>query len=305
MAANQPTTTEISTPRHEPTMPVPSIVVITGATSGLGRLAAIELAKMGAHLGITARSKERANATRAEIQAAAPGTEVDVFLADFTRMDDVRLVGAEIADRYDRIDALINNAGLHAFEQRVTTDGYPEMVAVNYFAPWLLTRSLLPSLTRTKAPRIVNVASEASRRHGTLSLPNDLTDTAPFGARESSRLYGKSKLLDIMFTLELARRIEGTGVTANCLDPGFNVTGLGRELGFAAPLERILTRLHIGDPARGAGLIVKLATDPQFAGQSGGYYTVKDTQRIAPVRPGDDADLQAQLWSDTETLLGA
>jgi NAD(P)-dependent dehydrogenase (short-subunit alcohol dehydrogenase family) len=117
-------------------------------------------------------------------------------------------------------------------------------------------------------------------------------------------LYAKSKLLDIMFTLELARRIAGTGITANCLDPGFNATGLGRELGFAAALERILTRLHIGDPARGAGLIVKLATDPYFTGKSGGYYTVKDTKRLTPVHPGDDANLQSQLWTDTEKLIG-
>ena len=125
------------------------------------------------------------------------------------------------------------------------------MVAVNYFAPWLLTRELLPTLTKTPGARIVNVGSEASRRHGVLTLPEDLTETTAFTARGSSPLYGKSKLLDIMFTLELARRIEGTGVTANVLDPGFNVTGLGRELGFAAPLEKILTHLHIGDPRRG------------------------------------------------------
>ena len=285
-------------------MPTPQTVIITGATSGIGRLAAIELAKMGANLGITARSEERALATRAEIQAAAPGTEVDIFLADFTRMDGVRRAGAEIAARYDRIDVLINNAGIHAFQQRITADGHPEMVAVNYFAPWLLTQALLPVLVRTKGARIVKVASEASRRHGTLSLPRDLTDTAPLSARGSSALYGKSKLLDIMFTLELARRIEGTGISANCLDPGFNVTSLGRELGFARPLVWILTRLHLGHPARGAGLIVKLATDQDFAGRSGGYYTVKDTRRIVPVHPGDDPDLQAQLWSDTEQLVG-
>jgi len=106
-----------------------------------------------------------------------------------------------------------------------------------------------------------------------------------------------------MFTLELARRIDGTGVTANVLDPGFNVTGLGRELGFAAPLEKILTRLHIGDPRRGADLIVKLATDPVFARASGGYYTVKKTRRLTPTHPASDTAWQARLWNDTEDLL--
>lgn len=280
-------------------------IVITGATSGLGRITATELARQGAHLVLTARSAERAEETRTEIQASAPGAEVDVFLVDLTRTADVRRTGAEIAERYARIDVLINNAGVHAFAQRITADGYPEMIAVNYFAPWLLTRELLPVLTATPGARIVNVGSEASRRHGTLALPDDLTDTAPFTARGSSPLYGKSKLLDIMFTLELARRIEGTGVTANVLDPGFNVTGLGRELGFAAGLERILTRLRIGDPRRGAGLIVKLATDPSFAGQSGGYYSVRKDEPLVPIRPADDAEWRARLWADTERLLDA
>lgn len=283
----------------------PPTIVITGATSGLGRLAAIELARQGARLAITARDAHRADATRAAIDAARPGAEVRVFSADLTRMDDVRRVGQEIAAAYDRIDVLVNNAGLHAFEQRVTADGIPEMIAVNYLAPWLLTRELLPALTRTPGARIVNVASEASRRHGTLALPDDLTDTRPFTARGSSRVYGESKLLDIMFTLELARRIEDTGVTANCLDPGFNVTGLGRELRFAAALERMLRRLHIGDPSRGAGLIVRLATDPAFAGRTGGYYSVRDARPLTPAHPGADPEWQRRLWDDTERLLGA
>lgn len=283
---------------HSPT------IVLTGATSGLGRLAAINLAKSGVRLAITARSEDRAEQTRAEIQATVPGTQVDVFLVDLTRVNDVRRAGKEIADRYEQVDILINNAGVHAFEQRITPDGYPEMVAVNYLAPWLLTRELLPTLMHTAGARIVNVASEASRRHGILTLPEDLTDTAPFTARGSSPLYGKSKLLDIMFTLELARRIDGTGVTANCIDPGFNVTGLGRELGFAAPLEKLLTRLHIGDPSRGAGLIVKLASDPSFSGVNGGYFTARNTKRLTPVHPAGDPEWQARLWADTEKLLG-
>ena len=156
-------------------MRTPPTIVITGVTSGLGRRAALALAKQGAHLGITARNQQRAEATRAEIQAAAPDTQVDIFLADFALMKGVREVGAQIAARYERIDVLVNNAGLHAFQQRITADGYPEMVAVNYFAPWLLTRALLPSLIRTEGARIVNVASEASRRHGTLRLRGSWT----------------------------------------------------------------------------------------------------------------------------------
>ncbi|ROO85486.1 short-subunit dehydrogenase [Actinocorallia herbida] len=279
------------------------LYVITGATGGLGRLAALDLARRGARLAITARDPEKGELTRREIRAHAPGTEVEVFRADFTRLADVRRAGREISDRFAGIDGLVNNAGLHAFTPRTTPEGFPEMVAVNYLAPWLLTRELLPALRRAPAARIVNVASQASRRHGTLRLPDDLTETVPFSARGSSAHYGKTKLLDIMFTLELARRLAGTSVTANCLDPGFNTTGLGRELRFAAPLEKILTRLRIGDPARGAGLIVALAADPSFAGRTGGYHTVRGTRLIRPSAPADDPALQALLWDETERLL--
>ncbi|WP_432974833.1 SDR family NAD(P)-dependent oxidoreductase [Dactylosporangium sp. CA-233914] len=276
-----------------------STIVITGATNGLGRLAAVALAQQGARIVITARSRDKAEQTRQGIGA----DRVDVFLGDFTQLDDVRRIGHEIADRYDHIDVLVNNAGIHAFQPRTTPDGYPEMVAVNYLAPWLLTRALLPALHRAPAARIVNVASEASRRHGTLHIPEDLTETIPFTARGSSEHYGKTKLLDIMFTMELARRLAGTTITANCLNPGFNTTGLGRELRFAGVLEKVLTRLGIGDPVRGAGLIVALATDPGFTGRSGGYYTIRGTRQIQPTPPGNDPNLQARLWHETQQLL--
>ena len=286
-------------------MPTAPTIVITGATSGIGELAAIELARRGARLALTALSRQRAEVTRGRILAAAPGTEIQIFLADFARMADVRRARAAIAEFYDRIDVLINNAGVITFTPRVTVDGFAEMMAVNYLAPWLLTQALVPTLLRTPGSRIVTVASEASRQHGTLRLPHDLTDTDPATARVPAPMYGKTKLLDIMFTLELARRLTGTGVTANCLHPGFNATGLAREIRAATPFMAVLKRVHIGDPARGAGLIVKLATDPSFAGISGGYYGVRGTRRLTPVAPAGDPKLQAQLWTETEKLLRA
>lgn len=147
------------------------------------------------------------------------------------------------------------------------------------------------------------LASQASRRHGTLQIPHDLTTTVPFTARGSSEHYGKTKLLDIMFTMELARRLAGTTITANCLDPGFNTTGLGRELRFAGTLEKIPTQLRIGHPTRGSGLIIALATDPAFTGRSGGYYTVRGAREIRPAAPGNDRNLQARLWNETRRLL--
>ena len=275
------------------------VVVITGATNGLGRLAAHDLATRGARVVLIARDPAKAEQTRRD----AGIREEDVFLGDLARLADVRRVGRAIADRHPQVDVLINNAGLHAFQQRVTEDGLPEMVAVNYLAPWVLTETLLPAVHRAPAGRIVTVASQASRRHGTLRLPQSLTDTAPFTARGSSAHYGRSKLLDIMFTMELARRLDGSRVTANCLDPGFNTTGLGRELRFAGVLEKVLRRLRIGDPARGAGLIVALAVEPAFAGRTGGYYSVRGRRRLDPAPPGDDPQRQAELWRETERIV--
>lgn len=281
---------------------VPTIV-LTGGTSGLGRLAALGLARRGLRLALTARSEYKATETRLEIQKAVPGAQVDVFLGDLSLLDDVRRMGERIRERYGRLDALINNAGLHAFEPRITADGYPEMVAVNYLAPFVLTDALLPALRNAPSARIVNVASEASRHHGTLDLPADLTDTTTFTARGSSAIYGKTKLLDIMFTMELARRLVDTRITVNCLDPGFNVTGLGRELRFASALERVLKILRIGDPRRGADLIVSLATDPRYAQETGLYVTARGHKPITPTSPGDDPSMQRKLWDHTSALL--
>lgn len=279
------------------------IVVITGATSGLGRIVAMDLAKRGAHLVMTARSKEKAEATRQWIKESSPSTKVDFFYGDLSLMKDVKRVGQEITAAFPKIDVLVNNAGLHAFEQRSTSEGFPEMIAVNYLAPWLLTQVLEPSLRNAGKARIVNVASEASRNHGILKLPGDLTDTTPFTARGSSAIYGKTKLLNIMFTAELGRRLTGTGISVNALNPGFNVTGLGRELWFAPILERILKLLHIGDPRKGAEIITRLIVDPKYQKVTGGYFNVGTGDSIQPVHPGGDTEMQNKLWGATADLL--
>jgi NAD(P)-dependent dehydrogenase (short-subunit alcohol dehydrogenase family) len=284
-------------------MPKSPTIVLTGGTSGIGRLAAIELARQGAHLVLTARDKAKAAATRATLEAAAPGVRVDFHYADFASLDAVAAVAAEINLRYERIDVLINNAGIHAFEQRITVDGLAEMVAVNYLAPWLLTNSLRRKLVLSSPSRIVTVASRASRRVTELVPGRDIHDTAPFSRMGSSRVYGRTKLMNIMFSQELARQLQDAGVAVNCLCPGFNVTGLGRELGFAAPLERILNRLRIGDPRLGAGIIVRLSSGPDFGSVTGGYFAAKDAKPLWPGPPADDAKARHELWSATSTLL--
>lgn len=279
------------------------IIVITGATSGLGQLVAIEMAKRGAHLVLTARSESRAEATQKMIKESVPAAEINFFYGDLSLMKDVSRLGQEISDAYRKIDVLLNNAGLHAFEQRITSEGISEMMAVNYFAPWILTHTLQLSLKAAGSARIINVASEASRNHGELKLPEDLINTSDFSARGSSEIYGKTKLLNIMFTAELARQFTGTGVTVHALNPGFNVTGLGRELWFAPMLERVLKFLHIGNPRKGADIIIRLMIDPKYQETTGGYFNVGTGNPIVPVHPGGDKEMENKLWNDTRLVI--
>jgi NAD(P)-dependent dehydrogenase (short-subunit alcohol dehydrogenase family) len=132
-----------------------------------------------------------------------------------------------------------------------------------------------------------------------------LIDKRSFSARGSSAIYGQTKLMNIMFSMELARGLAGTGVAVNCLCPGFNVTGLGRELWFTAPLERLLTLLKIGKPERGAGIIVRLASDPAFVEVIGGYFSVRDMLPLVPVTPGADPEAQQALWQATAERVAA
>jgi NAD(P)-dependent dehydrogenase (short-subunit alcohol dehydrogenase family) len=280
-------------------------VVLTGGTSGIGQCAAVALARKGASLVLTARSRARADATVATIESAAPGTRVDIHFGDLGDLASVAALGREIVSRHSRIDVLVNNAGIHAFKPRVTTDGYSEMVAVNYLGPWLLTNILLETVIRSAPSRIVTVASEASRQGAGFDPLAALVGKRTFSARGSSAIYGQTKLMNIMFSMGLARMLKGTGVAVNCLCPGFNVTGLGRELWFAAPLERLLTWLKIGNPERGADIIVRLASDPAFAKVTGGYFSVGDARPLVPVAPGSDPQAQQMLWQATAERVAA
>ncbi|MEK4450689.1 SDR family NAD(P)-dependent oxidoreductase [Paenibacillus sp. FSL L8-0506] len=279
------------------------IIVITGATSGLGQLVALEMAKQGAHLVLTARSKTRSEATEKMIKESVPAAEISFFYGDLSSMKDVTRLGQEISNVFPKIDVLINNAGLHGFEQRITADGFSEMMAVNYFAPWLLTHTLEHSLRAAGSAKIINVASEASRRHGVLKLPEDLLNTASFTSRGSSEIYGKTKLLNIMFTSELARRWAETGISVHALNPGFNVTGLGRELWFSSMLKHLLNFFRIGDPRKGAEIIIRLMTDPKYQESTGGYFNVGTGNPIVPVQPGGDKVMENKLWNDTGDIL--
>ncbi|WP_406502431.1 SDR family NAD(P)-dependent oxidoreductase [Streptomyces sp. NBC_01602] len=279
------------------------VAVITGATSGLGRIAALELARRGYRIGAVARSRPKAERLLSDLRAASADVQTDIFYADLGLVSQARRVGEEIAAHYPRLDVLVNNAGLHAFSQRTTTEGFAEMTAVNYLGPFVLTETLTNTLVTSGPARIVNVASEAAKQARTMSPGRDLRHTAPYTRRESMALYGRTKLMTIMWTQELARRLDATKVTVNCCDPGFNATGLGRDLPGSRLLQRVLNTLKVGDPRQGAGIIVRLATDSAFTHTSGGYFSVRDAKPLHCPEPGRSERVQRELWAETVALL--
>lgn len=282
------------------------VMIVTGATNGIGEAAAIELARRGAHLGIVARNRAKADATVARIADAAPDAAVDVFLGDLALMADVRKVATEILAAYDRVDVLLNNAGIQLREQRATREGLPEMVAVNYLAPWLLTSLLRDRLVASAPARVVVTASEGHRLGWSVEPDTILTDTAPFGRGGVMGAYGKSKLLDVLFTLELAERLEGTGVTANCGCPGLVATGLAGTDNLADRVARTLSSTPlVRRPEQGARVLVRLATDPEFATRTGAFVSSTPGAGLLPTIPSvRDRDLRRRLWEETEELLG-
>ena len=283
------------------------VMIVTGATNGIGEAAAVELARRGIHVGIVARNPRKADATVTRIEAMTPGAPVDVFIGDLALMRDVRKVAAEILDRYEHVDVLVNNAGIQLSEQRTTSEGLPEMVAVNYLAPWLLTSLLRDRLVASAPARVVVTASEAHRIGWTIDPDRILTDTSPFGRAGVMPAYGKSKLLDVLFTLELAERLKGTGVTVNCCCPGLVATGLAGTENVADRVASALSRTPmVRRPEQGARVLVRLATDPAFATNTGGFISSTPFAGLLPKIPAvRDAALRRRLWEATETLLTA
>src|SRR4051812_43708388 len=275
--------------RRRPASPVMTeqqVMIVTGATNGIGEAAAIELARRGAHVGIVARNPRKADVTVDRIRAAASGASVDVFLGDLSLMGDVRKVAAEMLDRYEHIDVLVNNAGIQLQEQRTTAEGLPEMIAVNYLAPWLLTSLLRDRLVASAPARVVVTASEAHRLGWTVDPDTILTDTSAFGAASAMSQYGKSKLLDVLFTFELADRLADTGVTANCCCPGLVATGLA---GTENLTDRVATSLSrtplVRRPEQGARVLVQLATEPDFGTRTGQFISSTPGAGLLPPIP--------------------
>ena len=273
-----------------------SRVVITGATNGIGLLAAEALAARGAKLAIVARSQTRAADAVSRIRAAAGGeATVDVLIADLASQAAVRRVAAEVLDRYPTVDALVNNAGAVHTTRRTTEDGIELTWAVNHLAPFLLTTLLLGRLKASAPARIVTTTSEA---HRGARLPfEDVNAERDYGGR-GFRRYGETKLANILFTAELARRLEGSGVTANCFHPGLVATGFNRNNGWLMALAMTVIRPFERSPEKGAETLVWLVESPEVADQSGGYFI--DRRRQTPSPAAQDAEAARRLWEISE-----
>lgn len=274
-------------------------VVVTGATDGIGRVTAERLAQRGARVAIVGRNPAKVSATVADIARAVPDAPaVTAVTADLSVQAEVRRAAAELDAALPAVDVLVNNAGAIYAEQQQSADGLERTMALNHVGYFLFTKHLLPALRRGTAPRIVVVASEAHR--GTALHLDDLM----FRHRRWTGwgAYCESKLANIMFTYALARRLRGTGITANCLHPGFVRSQFGSGTGFAGVMLRMAMRVAAISVERGAATSVFLAADRSVAARSGEYF-----DNCAARRSSDasyDAEAQEALWAITERLAG-
>lgn len=273
------------------------IVVITGATSGIGRVAAERLAEGGARVVLVARDRARAEATLLRLRSRAPELAHGVHYADLSRLSEMKRVAREIAAAEPRIDVLINNAGAMFNTRHVTEDGLERTFALNHLAYFVLTLGLRERLLASAPARVINTAS-AAHRNARLDFA-DLQSTRDYSG---FKVYGRSKLCNILFTRALARRLAGTGVTANCLHPGFVATRFGNESGGpGAWMVRLLKMLAIS-PEKGAETIVHLAAADEVAAVSGEYF---HECRIAIPSPEARDDATAEkLWDASLRLAG-
>ncbi|HKX68950.1 MAG TPA: SDR family oxidoreductase [Intrasporangium sp.] len=272
-------------------------VLVTGATSGIGRATAAGLAGLGARVGIVGRDEERAEAVASAIRGASPAAYVDVFVADLSSQVQVRRLASHVLATYRRLDVLVNNVGGFWATRHVTADGLERTFAVNHLAPFLLTRLLLDRLGEGGPARIVVVASGAHTL-GTI----DFDDLQGDHGYSGPRAYNQSKLANVLFTYELARRLGPGPVTANALHPGMVRTGFGSEdqqvaWKVVAPVMRPFLR----SPARGALTSIHLAASPEMEGVTGTYFADRRPKQSSSL--SRDPAVAARLWQVSTDLV--
>jgi NAD(P)-dependent dehydrogenase (short-subunit alcohol dehydrogenase family) len=272
--------------------------LVTGATSGIGEVTAIELAELGASVILVGRSPTRLQATAERIHKRAPGVLVETIQADLTRQAEVLRVAAEVKGRHRKLDVLVNNAGAAYPTRRESGDGIELTWALNHMAYFLLTRELLELLKASAPSRVVSVASDAHRMVSGIDFEDPEWKRKKY---QSFRVYGHSKLANILFARELARRLAGTGVTSNALHPGFVSTRFGESgTGFSRYLWDAAMYLAIS-PQEGARTPVYLASSPEVEGETGEYYYKCKVAKTTPA--GRDAAMAERLWELSEGML--
>jgi NAD(P)-dependent dehydrogenase (short-subunit alcohol dehydrogenase family) len=274
-------------------------VLITGATNGIGLAAAEELARRGARLSIVARSDAKAADAVTRIKAAG-AVDVDMLKADLTSQASVRALAAEALERYPRIDVLVNNAGAMFEQRRLSPDGLELTWALNHVAPFLLTELLIDRLKASAPARVVTTSSDAHK--GTKIPWDDLSAERSYAGR-GFRRYGQTKLANILFTAELARRLEGSGVTANCFHPGLVATGFNRNNGVLMQLAMTVVKPFSRSPEKGAETLVWLVDSEDAGADNGGYFV--DCKRAQPDPPARDMEAARRLWEVTERQVAA
>ena len=273
-------------------------VLVTGGTGGIGKATAIGLARMGARVGIVGRDAARAEAAASDIRAVQANPAVDVFVADVSSQAEVRRLAAEVLATYPRLDVLVNNVGGFWAHRHVTADGLEHTFAVNHLASFLLTNLLLDRLKASAPARIVTVSSGAQSM-GRI----DFDDLQSLRSYSGQRAYNQSKLANVMFTYELARRLEGTGVTATVLHPGVTRTDFGAEdQAWYFKKGSGLARRFMKSPTRGAETPVYLASSPEVEGVSGKYFANGSAQRSNKL--SYDLPSAARLWQVSADLVG-
>ena len=273
------------------------VCLVTGATAGIGLVTARELARKGARVILVGRSSERCARAADEIRAQAGTTAVEWLVADLSSQADIRRLADQVRKRSGRLDVLVNNAGGIFLKRQESADGIEMTFALNHLSYFLLTNLLLPLLESSSPARIVNVASDA---HKGISINfNDIEGKTRFGGW---RAYQQSKLANILFTYELARRLEGKRVTANTLHPGFVRTTIFREPGFVGWLLRRAADVIALSPEDGAKTSIYLASSPDVAGISGRYFVKEKPTESSP--QSRDAAAAQRLWQLSEEMTG-
>ncbi len=276
------------------------VCVITGANSGIGKETALALAQMGAHVVMVCRSRQKGEVARDEIQRAAGSANVDLLIADTSSLASVRAVAVEIAEKYPRLDVLVNNAGGAIPRRVLSEDGIEKTIAGNHLGGLLLTLLLLDLLKSSAPSRVINVSSEA-QRNARLDL-----DDIQFEHRKYSGLsaYGQSKLLMNACTFELARRLKGTGVTVNCLHPGVVKTNIWpRNPGIIFGIILAMMKPFMLDAKKGAEVTIYLATSAEVGNITGEYFV-----KCKPAAPNPierDPKVAAAIWQWSEKMVGA